>query len=85
MGWGIWKKIKQGVSKVIDFGKKLVKKGVAIADKVMPVLEKGGVDVSKAKDLIDKARPAVKTAVIPHGDLGVKYSGRTWKPQFKVL
>ena len=35
MGWGIWKKIKQGISKIGAFGKKIINKVVENAPKII--------------------------------------------------
>lgn len=61
MGWGVWKKIKQGISKAInwigDKAKKIkpvIDKGIEITKDVLPVLDKNGIDTSKIKPIVDK-------------------------------
>lgn len=97
MGWGIFKKIKQGISKIADFGKKALK---TIVDKAPQILETGKkiMDVggkfvnsdignsvlNKLNVNRDKLMNGINTAnnIINKGENAVNFAGRTWAPQY---
>lgn len=65
MSWGIWKKLKQGITKVMDFGKRVAKKvgdfigrasdtAKKVLPTVTPILDSAGIDTSKVRDIQDK-------------------------------
>lgn len=84
MSWGIWKKLKQGLTKISDFGKKLIgklpgiiDKGIDVVKKITPILDENGIDTSKIKkgvEVIEKVKntmpvkAVMKPAVIRRED-----------------
>lgn len=84
MGWGIWKKIKQGISKAInwigDKAKKIkpvIDKGIEIAKDVLPVLDKNGIDTSKIKPIVNKV-----DKIVNNNKPAVNFGGKAWTPSF---
>ena len=67
MGWGIWKKIKQGISKIGAFGKKIINKVVENAPKIINsatnILNSGKADgiLNKLNINKDKLNNGLKT------------------------
>lgn len=85
MGWGIWKKLKQGINKLANFGKKSVKKGIDIAtkaldvaDKVLPVLDTAGIDTGRLKIAKNIAEKVVDH--VSNGQ-GISFNGKQWFPK----
>ena len=67
MGWGIWKKIKQGISKIGAFGRKIINKVVENAPKIINtatnILNSGKADgiLNKLNINKDKLNNGLKT------------------------
>lgn len=98
MAWGIFKKIKQGIAKIADFGKKALK---TVVDKAPQILETGkkimdvggkfvNSDVGNSvlgKLNIDKNKlmNGMNTAnnFINKADNAVSFAGKNWIPQLK--
>ena len=84
MGWGIWKKIKQGLSKVAQFGKKALKtvidKAPDIISKSRKIIDSGVADAALQKLKIDKGK---LNQVLDKGEAVVNFAGRRWQPQLK--
>ena len=87
MGFGIFKKIKQGLTKISDFGKKALKsvmdnapKVINTADKIVKsgiadkALERLNIDKNKLLQNMNNVNDKIQS--------GVNFAGRSWKPKF---
>ncbi len=95
MGFGIFKKIKQGITKIADFGKKTLKKIADNAPKIIDtaqkvidlgrvdgMLDKLNIDKNKLTVGLNKADNAVNS-LREYKPGGVNFAGRSWIPQIK--
>lgn len=82
MGWGIFNKLKQGIAKIADFGKKALKtvidKAPAIINAGQKVLNSGVADGVLGKLNIDKNKlmGGLNTA-----NNAVNFAGKSWAPK----
>lgn len=86
MSWGIWKKLKQGLTKISDFGKKLIgklpgiiDKGIDVVKKITPILDENGIDTSKIKKGVEVIEKVKNTMPVKEIDLS-RYQKAVMKP-----
>ena len=93
MGWGIWKKIKQGISKIGAFGKKIINKVVENAPKIINtatnILNSGNYAdgiLNKLNINKDKLNNGLKTMEkitnLGNPNSAINFAGKSWTPQF---
>ena len=89
MGFGIFKKIKQGLTKISDFGKKALKSVMDNAPKVIETTDKivksGIADKALERLNIDKNRLLQNMNNVNEKVQSIKsvnFAGRSWKPKF---
>ena len=97
MGWGIWKKIKQGISKIGQVGRKIFNKVVEHAPKIINtatnILNSGKADgiLNKLNINKDKLNNGLnmmgKITNLGNSSFGpnpvINFAGKSWAPQFK--
>ena len=89
MGFGIFKKIKQGLTKISDFGKKALKSVMDNAPKVIDATDKivksGIADKALERLNIDKNKLLQNMNNVNEKVQSIKsvnFAGRSWKPKF---
>lgn len=90
MGWGFWKKLKNGFGKVASIGKQLIKKitddvgvGVGVVSKVIPVvspvLNEVGIDTTKVDNVLKKNAKMINDGIRKVTG-AVSFNGKSWNP-----
>ena len=86
MGFGIFKKIKQGLTKISDFGKKALKSVMDNAPKVIDATDKivksGIADKALERLNIDKNKLLQNMNNVNEKVQSINFAGRSWKPKF---
>ena len=97
MGFGIFKKIKQGLTKISDFGKKALKsvmdnapKVINTADKIVKsgiadkALERLNIDKNKLLQNMNNVNEKLRFPARSDDKIqsGVNFAGRSWRPKF---
>ena len=73
--FGIFKKIKQGLTKISDFGKKTLKSVMDNAPKIIDkTLERLNIDKNKLMQNMNNVNDKIQS--------GVNFAGRSWRPKF---